>query len=179
MYVRVEKRWAYRLLHPKTVTIIVTKAPGGRLNAMAASWVIPTSVNPPLIAVAVSPKRYTFELLQKEREFTVNIPSVDMKDLVELVGSVSGRDVDKFSEGRIETFPAEEIGVPCIRGSLGCIEARVWAMYPAGDHFIVVGKVLNARAMGDKFRDNMFVLEKAFVLMHLGGRHYAYPKEVA
>lgn len=98
MYVKVEEGWAYRLLHPKIATIIVTKAPGEKLNAMAASWVMPTSVDPPLITVAISPKRYTFELLQNWEEFTVNIPSIEMKDLVMFVGSVSGRDTDKFLE---------------------------------------------------------------------------------
>ncbi len=83
---------------PHPVVIITSgNVDEGIVNAMTAAWVSRVSWNPPLIMVSVSPKRYTWELLNRYREFGVNIISSDLaRDAVEVFGSLSGRDYDKF-----------------------------------------------------------------------------------
>ncbi len=123
-YVDVPIERCTRLLHPKLVTLIATTSGSGRVNMMPAAWAMPTSINPPLITIAISPKRYTYELLHARGEFMVNPIPVDMKSVVVFTGSVSGRRVDKIREVGIELFKAKEIEAPCIEGSLACIECK-------------------------------------------------------
>lgn len=71
-YVEVVTRQHTRLLHPKLVVLVVSIGKDGRANVMPAAWVTPVSVNPPLVAVAISPKRYTYKLIKESGEFTLN-----------------------------------------------------------------------------------------------------------
>ncbi|MEZ0345762.1 MAG: flavin reductase family protein [Infirmifilum sp.] len=171
-YVEVNLNWHTRLLHPKLVTLIVTSLKSGRVNVMPASWVTPTSVTPPLVTLALSPRRYTYEVLQQSREFTVNPVSREMLELVEYTGSVSGREEDKVQRAGIKLIQAETVSAPCIDGALACIECRVWSQYPAGDHVLVVGQVLKALVLQEVWGNNTYILEKAKPLFHVGGDSY-------
>ncbi|MCD6488355.1 MAG: flavin reductase [Desulfurococcales archaeon] len=44
----------YYVLHPRPVYLIVTRRKQGGYNVMAASWVMPVSEEPPLVALAIS-----------------------------------------------------------------------------------------------------------------------------
>ena len=51
--------------------------------------------NPPMVMIGIVPKRYSFELIKETRDFSINIPTIELLDAVKLCGSKSGRDVDK------------------------------------------------------------------------------------
>ncbi len=172
-YIEVPINRYTRLLHPKLVTLIVTVSGEGRANVMPASWAMPTSVDPPLLTVAISPRRYTYELLQAKGGFTVNPVPAGMKSVVDFTGSVSGREVDKVKSAGIRLFDAKEISAPCIEGALSCIECSVWAQYPAGDHVLVVGRVRVARVLEDAWDGATYILGKAKPLLHLGDDKYS------
>ena len=61
----------YYHFYPAT-TSVVTVHTQGRDNAMPVAWNMPLSMEPPLFAVAISPRRYTHELIMQAREFAVN-----------------------------------------------------------------------------------------------------------
>ncbi|MGB9709040.1 MAG: flavin reductase family protein [Infirmifilum sp.] len=171
-YIEVDIRRHTRLLHPKLVVLIVTSSSTGKINIMPASWVMPTSVNPPLVTLALSPRRYTYELLQSKNEFTVNPVSMDMLKVVDYTGSVSGRETDKLRGTGIRLLEPKALSTPCIDDSLACIECKLWAQYPAGDHVLVVGRVMAARVLGKAWRNDSYVLDVAKPLFHLGGDNY-------
>ncbi len=161
-----------RLLHPKLVSLIVALREDGRPNAMPAAWVMPVSVEPPLLVVAVSPRRYTYDLLQQNPEFTVNPVPFEMKEVVEYLGSVSGKEEDKLARTGLKLLPPLAGKTPCIEGALACIECSVWAQYPGGDHYLVVGRVKAARVREDVWTGAIYDVSKAKPLLHLGGDHY-------
>ena len=154
------------------VTLIVSSSDTGKVNVMPASWVMPTSVNPPLITLALSPRRYTYQLLQSKGEFTVNPVSTDMLKIVEYTGSVSGREVDKVEKTGIRLLPSTMLSTPCIDDSLACIECKVLAQYPAGDHVLIVGKVVAARVLAEAWTGEKYALQKVKPLFHVGGDSY-------
>ena len=59
--------------------------------------------------VGIMPERYTYELITREKEFGVNIPTRDQIALVRTCGSVSGRDVDKYAKAGVTPFRATKI----------------------------------------------------------------------
>ncbi len=77
-------------------------------NVMPAAWHTPISADPPLYGVLISPKRHTFELLQKKNGFTVNFLEHDQAHLIAKIGSTSGRDINKLNEFNIKFVPAEK-----------------------------------------------------------------------
>ncbi|MCC6004227.1 MAG: flavin reductase family protein [Thermofilum sp.] len=175
-YVEVALRQHTRLLHPKLVVLVTSIGKDGRANVMPAAWVMPVSVSPPLVAVAISPRRHTYSLIREAGEFTLSPVEVGMLKLVEETGSTSGSRVDKFAEYGIEIFPALAVKPPCIMGSLACIECRVSAEYPCGDHSIFVGEVRVARVRRGAWKDSTYDLSSVMPLLHLGGEEYATTK---
>ncbi len=121
---------------------LITALDGDRRNVMAATQVVLLSYEPPLVAVAISPSHYTYELVAASGEFALNVVAADQIDLVRHVGRSKGRDVNKFAQYDIPTKPAEIVGAPLIEGCLAALECSVHQIVPTGDHRVVVGHVL-------------------------------------
>ena len=128
--------------YPEGVAMIVSVDEKGRPNAMPAGWYMFTSGDPPMLAVSISPKRYTHELIQRTQEFVVAFPSKDQGRLVDLCGSYHGDEVDKFDCFSIPTEPAEIVKPPLIEGSVACLECKVVSSLTTGDHTIFAGRIV-------------------------------------
>lgn len=69
----------------------------------------------PVFTILVRESRYIHELLEDATEFTVSIPtSKDAVKALKTVGSVSGRNVDKFKKAKIRSHKAKTIDTPII-----------------------------------------------------------------
>ena len=76
--VEVDLSRAYRLLHPKSVVMVSCTDKTGKVNIITLAWSMPTSANPPLIAISVSPRRYSHRLIKETKEFVVNVPTIEI-----------------------------------------------------------------------------------------------------
>jgi flavin reductase (DIM6/NTAB) family NADH-FMN oxidoreductase RutF len=70
-------------------------------NIMTAGAFHFYSFDPPSVMVGIMPDKYTYELINLENEFGVNIPRADQIELVRICGSVSGRNVDKYGKAGV------------------------------------------------------------------------------
>ena len=94
----VELRHASRLLnHGPTVLITSRDETLDRRNVMAAAWSMPVEFEPPRIAIVVDKSTWSRELIERSRQFGIVIPGVSAANWTYAVGSVSGRDEDKFN----------------------------------------------------------------------------------
>jgi len=174
-YSRVGGRWYY-LLHPRPVYIVAAEA-GGRLNFMAASWVMPFSEEPPRIVLALDKEAYTTQLLIEAGVFTVNVLPVEEKDFIYTAGTVSGRSVDKAKLLNAVFEPGEATGAPRLRHPepLGWIEARLHRLVgdAAEDVHLAVADVVAAYAREDLFNQRYgWELRRVRVAMHTAGRAF-------
>jgi flavin reductase (DIM6/NTAB) family NADH-FMN oxidoreductase RutF len=86
---------------------------------------------------------------------------IELKKEVLFCGRNSGEHLDKFKETGLEKQEAEKIDCPKIKQALACLECEVVNEIEAGDHVILIGKVLNMKknkngkriyqVKGDKF----------------------------
>ncbi len=132
----------YRLLHPMR-TVLITAAADGRDNIMTAAWCFPLSGNPPLFGVSLATKRFTYGLIEKGRDFALNIPGEGMEEAVRICGTTSGRDTDKFAEAKLTREKSKEIAAPSIAECSATIECRLENIIETGDHVLLVGKAVN------------------------------------
>ena len=117
-----------------------------RTNALTCAWVMRVSHRPPLVAVAVGKTRFTHDLIAASGAFSVNVLAEGQVELARHFGLKSGRDGDKFAgipyrEGRT--------GSPILEGVAAWLDCRLVEGFPAGDHTIFVGEVIDA-GMGDR-----------------------------
>jgi flavin reductase (DIM6/NTAB) family NADH-FMN oxidoreductase RutF len=79
-------------------------------NIMTAGAFHFYSFKPPSVMVGIIPEQYTYELINRENEFGVNIPTAEQIELVRTCGSVSGRDVnDKYARAGVTPFRGTRI----------------------------------------------------------------------
>ncbi len=140
----------YRMMYPRLTVLL--SAGMAAPNAMAAAWSTPLSFDPPLVGVSVSPKRHTHSLVLEDGAFGVNVPGRDLVDEVLLMGSESGRDVDKFAETGLTVFEGESLGVPLIEECVAAIECELVETADTGDHRLFVGRVETVYADGGRLR---------------------------
>ena len=65
------------LLHP-CPTMLVSSYRPGKMNMLAIAWIMPVSVDPPLVAMSVRPTRFPHELIMETRELVVNVPTFEL-----------------------------------------------------------------------------------------------------
>jgi len=79
-------------------------------NIMTAGAFHFYSANPPAVMVGILPGNHTYELIIREKEFGINIPTADQIELVHTCGTISGRDVDdKYSKAGVTSFQGTKI----------------------------------------------------------------------
>lgn len=164
---------ASRLINAGPV-VLITSQYKDKANVMTAAWITPLSFRPPLVGVAIHPARFTHELIKKSEQFAINVPGISLLKAVEICGTYSGKEVDKFAKAGITPVDALEIDVPLVEECLGHIECVLVDTFIVGDHTLFVGQVVAASVAEGAF-DDVWILEdeEAKPLHHLGGSFYA------
>jgi len=133
---------------------VVSMDTNGKINVMALLWkTIGELWMLPVITIAVSPSRYTFKLLTEGvQEFTINIPSSKIADTINITGSLSGRDIDKFKETGLETIEGKRTKVPTLKGCILTYECKIVHSCKSGSmasHHLFFGQILTAYASNE------------------------------
>jgi flavin reductase (DIM6/NTAB) family NADH-FMN oxidoreductase RutF len=96
--------------------LLVSAKKDGESNVMTVGWgFVGVLWRTPVFIVAVRPSRFTHELIEESREFTVNVPAEGMDDVVEYCGNVSGREQDKFAKCKLNLVKGKKVHAPVIK----------------------------------------------------------------
>ena len=163
---------AYRLLHPMHTVLVSCVGNKGKPNIITLAWAMPTSMNPPLTAISISPKRYSHSLIEETKEFVVNIPTMDILRETMFCGAASGKNHDKFKETGLTPLPGKKVQAPIIKECVAHLECKLHSQHTAGDHTIFVGEIVGAYCDSGVFKDS-YDLKKAKMVFHLGGNTFA------
>lgn len=141
-------------------------------NIITLAWAMPTSIDPPLLAISVSPKSHSHLLIEESGEFVVNIPTLELLQAVYACGSLTGRSFDKFKKTHLTAMPGKKVKAPAIRECIAHLECTIDSKFTTGDHTIFVGKILESYADAGVFTET-YDLKKARMLYHAGGNNFA------
>ena len=160
--------------------VLVTSSFKERVNILSMAWHMPVSKNPPLLAISVHNEHFSYELIRKSKEFVINVPPAQLARAVQYCGSVSGRDIDKFSGAGLTRLSAEQVGAPLIKECIAHIECKVIKLYPEGDHGIFIARILNAVVDSGLFDGECLLVDKplAHTLHHLGLNRYITAEKI-
>ena len=120
---------------------IVTTRLDEQINGQAVGWLTQASIKPPLIAIGLSEKNYTYHLIKESGVFAVNYLPKDRSDIVNLFGYKSGQEIDKFQNleyGSVAT------GSPVLYDSAAFLDCKLANVYETGDHYMFIGEVIEA-----------------------------------
>ncbi len=96
--------------------ILLTTKHDGKVNTMSIGWgQIGIEWNRLFFVALVRKGRYTHEMLEKNGEFTINVPlHDDCNDIIGYCGSHSGRDTDKIKDLNLTLEDSLIVSVPGI-----------------------------------------------------------------
>lgn len=162
------------LLHPYNTSLVTCCDTEGRANIIAIAWLIPVSVQPPLVGMSIGPSRHSYDLIRVTGEFVINVAPHRIARQVLFCGRSSGRDVDKFATTGLTAKAARFVRPPVIEECIAHLECRVVQDLETGDHRLVVGKVLDAYTQPGVLGDQgLYDLSHAHPLLHLGRDRFA------
>lgn len=119
--------YAKEILHAVKRGVLVTTKTDEQVNTMSISWgTMGIQWGLPIFTVFVRGCRHTSTMLEKNPEFTINIPlgKVD-QEIIRYCGTKSGRDVDKFQALGLTAVQPEVISVPGIKELPLTLECKV------------------------------------------------------
>jgi len=121
--------WDYagRILSVLEKGALLTTKADGKVNTMTIGWgTLGIEWGKPIFVAYVRESRYTRELLEKNPEFTVNIPFGDCdKGILGVCGTKSGRELDKFEVLGLTAEEGNTVSVPGIRQLPLTLECKV------------------------------------------------------
>ena len=123
---------------------VVGVAWDGRADAFTAAWVMQASFDPLLLALSINREHASYRLLHAGGGFVVNLLKQGQLDLARAFGTLSGRDRDKLA---LVGWRPGRGGAPILEEALGYFDCRLESSMPAGDHDLVLGRVLEARLL--------------------------------
>ncbi|WP_140918696.1 flavin reductase family protein [Limnobaculum xujianqingii] len=178
-FLPIELKHASRLLnHGPTILITSYDPDNNHRNVMAAAWSMPVEFEPPRVAIVVDKSAWTRELIEKTGSFGICIPTVAMVNLTYAVGSVSGRDEDKFNRFSITAHQGPSLGLPVIEsGCAAWMECRLLTEPGAQEKYdTFFGEVVSAAADQRVFINGHWNLNEnnadLHTLHHLGGGNF-------
>ncbi|WOI57337.1 flavin reductase family protein [Palleronia sp. LCG004] len=118
------------------VTVITTGTENGPLGITANSFAS-VSLDPPLVLWSPAKSSSRFTQFVKSESFAIHVAGDDQADLA----SAFVRQGDAF--GELDWTEGED-GTPLIEGCLARFHCRTEAVHDAGDHAIVLGRVIAA-----------------------------------
>jgi flavin reductase (DIM6/NTAB) family NADH-FMN oxidoreductase RutF len=159
---------------PQLVCLVTTIDRANQPNVATFAWIMSTSHDPELIAVSVSKARYTYECLTDE--FVINLPTKELVEQVWTVGTLSGRNMNKFHVAGLTPIPSEIVKPPRIAECRTHIECRIVNKLETGDHTIFIGEVVAKSGDLDAIKDGT-LNDNVEPLFHLGGTKFFTGRE--
>jgi flavin reductase (DIM6/NTAB) family NADH-FMN oxidoreductase RutF len=126
---------------------VIGVSDGERKDAFTAAWIMQASFNPLLLAISINPDNASYELLHASGCFTINVLKQGQLELARHFGTKSGRNQDKLA--RVRTLPGRA-GTPILEDSLAYFECDLEGRTRAGDHELVLGRVVHGRILDPK-----------------------------
>jgi flavin reductase (DIM6/NTAB) family NADH-FMN oxidoreductase RutF len=121
--------------------------PRGEDVGMTATSFMSVSLDPPLVMVGLREGSRMDDLLAEQPLWAVSLLSEHQRIIAGRF-AMKGRVSDRLLFEDIRYDRGEVTGAPLIGGALATLECRTEQRVTAGDHTLVIGRVLNATAPG-------------------------------
>ena len=143
---------------PYGLYIIGSRDERDKTNGMMADWLMQVSFKPRLVACSFENDATTLKNIRATNVFSVNVLPDDQKRLVaafaqpQSAAKIKGRTAEASARvyDKLRDVPhsrGEQTGCPILDAALAWLECRAEQFVSAGDHTIVVGRVLGGAVL--------------------------------
>lgn len=166
------------LMQPSRPVLVTTRNPDGTVNVAPFSWMVPFSMCPPMVGLALltrPKKQHTLVNVEREGTFVVNVPGLDIAGQMVRTSYRYPEGTDKFAEVDFRQEESRLIDPPGVGQCRAHIECRAVQMLPTGDHTLVIADVVAASYDPELYDENLLLrLDRTAPCVHL--RHRKGPE---
>ena len=142
-------------------------------NFAPVTWATPLSSDPPLFGVCLSPTTRTHHLVLTTGEFTLSFLGRAEMALVDALGKLSGKQVDKVKALALATEPGEVVATHSLSAAYASAECVLVDRHQCGNQTLLVGEVQHVRVAADAYdQEGVLRLDRISPLFYLGGSRY-------
>lgn len=123
--------------HWLTGVTVITAGDGGEPIGMAANSFTSVSLDPPLVLFCAGKSSSTWPRIEASGAFAVNLLAGDQEEVSRLMAT---KDADRFAS---VGYRPGVTGSPILNGTLAYLDCQIEAKHDAGDHVLVVGRVVD------------------------------------
>jgi 3-hydroxy-9,10-secoandrosta-1,3,5(10)-triene-9,17-dione monooxygenase reductase component len=127
-----------------TGVVAVTGGDPEQPSGLVVGSFMSVSLVPPLVAVCPAKTSTSWPAIEASGQFCANVLAAGQEPIARQFAT-SG--ADKFAG--VEWTPAPATGSPLLAGVAAWIDCRIYERYEAGDHWLVLGEVLELSVHGE------------------------------
>jgi flavin reductase (DIM6/NTAB) family NADH-FMN oxidoreductase RutF len=135
---------AFKRKYPEQIALAVSIDANGQADIITLGWMMPTSNQPPMVAISVGLERHSHKLISEGGEYVLALPGPELAEACLICGTKSGRDINKVACCGLQTYPARHVKPPLLGGCVANFEVKVTGEFLTGDHTIFAGEILAA-----------------------------------
>ncbi len=149
-------------------------------NIITIAWTGTICSDPPMCYISVRPERHSYAILERTREFVINLTTRPLASATDWCGVRSGRSYRKFAEMKLTPGPASKVRAPIIEEAPINIECKVLEIKRLGTHDMFIAEVVNVKA-DEQFinpRTGAFDIAKTEPLVFAHGGYYGMGRKI-
>lgn len=123
--------------YPTGVTIVTTLDGEGKAAGLTVNSFASVSLDPLLVLWSIDKRVSSLAQFLNAEKFAIHTLASDQGDAC---WAFAGKDEDRFSK---VNWRVSENGLPIIDGTLGTMECKMVQQIDAGDHYILLGQVID------------------------------------
>lgn len=168
----------YEVLAPRPAVLITTIDGAGVVNAAPFSFIMPVSINPPMVVFGSIPTRHTLANVRETGEFVVNVVPEKILPNMIICSRPFPKGVDELKDAKLTERKSRKVRAPGVEECVAWLECRFEFEREAGDHIMVGGKVVFGECRDSLYRDGQFNVAAARPVLHIRGRRFVVADKV-
>ncbi len=148
-------------------------------NIITIAWTGIVCSKPARTYVSIRPDRYSYDIVNKTKQFVINLTTKDLVASADFCGIRSGKDVDKFSEMNLTKEKASKVDCPLIAESPINLECVVFDQLDLGTHTMFLADIVAVDVDERVIIDGKIDFEKCGFANYQHGEYYATGKHLA
>lgn len=142
----VDPTLVHRLFYPQ-VPLVFAAGYKRQVSAMPVVSYLSLSMRPPIVGVACFPSGFTRGLAVKSGAFSLSVlDSKRVGQMSKLAETSGSRTKTKVRDSGLTAVKGPTLGTPIIKEALASLECRLLDNVEMGDHVLMTGEVVSARA---------------------------------
>ena len=161
------------MVNPVPVVMVSCGETEAEYNIITIAWTGIINSEPPMTYISVRKSRHSHRIIERSREFVINLCTEKLAFQTDYCGVKSGREINKFQDQKLTPILAQHVRCPMIEESPVNIECKVKEVHHYPSHDMFVADILAVHADESLLNaQGKLELEKSGLICYSHGEYY-------